>query len=189
MFVLGRPGHHDLERVLAEQCSAAVTYDEVGATRGALPGGYRHDRQEMDIGHGDEVFRRAADGLRRWASHRGAGLTVYPESPDLRAGVTLVLTLALPVVTAIAACRIVYVVDEPERFGFAYGTLPAHPERGEEAFVVRQSPDGAVTFTITAFSRPRHAFARLGGPLTRRIQVQTTRRYLDALRAFVVTAW
>jgi uncharacterized protein (UPF0548 family) len=29
-------------------------------------------------------------------------------------------------------CRVVYVLDEPERRGFAYGTLPGHPESGEE---------------------------------------------------------
>ena len=184
MFVLGRPEAHALERVLAIQRLAAVTYDEVGATRGGMPGGYRHDRHQMVVGQGDETFQRAGEALRRWAVHRGAGLTVCPEVPDLREGVTIVLALALPVVTMVASCRIVYVVDVPGAFGFAYGTLPAHPERGEEAFVVRQGPDGAVTFTITAFSRPRHPLARLGGPLTRRIQVQTTRRYLDALRAF-----
>ena len=27
-----------------------------------------------------------------------------------------------------APCRVVYVVDEPDRRGFAYGTLPGHPE-------------------------------------------------------------
>jgi uncharacterized protein (UPF0548 family) len=29
-------------------------------------------------------------------------------------------------------CRVVYVVDEPRRAGFAYGTLPGHPEIGGE---------------------------------------------------------
>jgi len=28
------------------------------------------------------------------------------------------------------AARIVYVIDEPRRFSFAYGTLPGHAERG-----------------------------------------------------------
>lgn len=83
-----------------------------------------------------------------------------------------------------SACRIVYVVDEPGAFGFAYGTLPAHPEQGEEAFVVRRDAGGAVTFAITAFSRPRHPLARIGGPVSRQVQVATTRRYLRALKAF-----
>jgi len=30
------------------------------------------------------------------------------------------------------ACRIVYVVDKVDKFGFAYGTLPDHAGSGEE---------------------------------------------------------
>ena len=39
-----------------------------------------------------------------------------------------------------APCRVVYVVDEPDRRGFAYGTLPGHAESGEELFLVRYDP-------------------------------------------------
>lgn len=95
----------------------------------------------------------------------------------------MVQALELPFISAVAACRIVYVIDEPGTFGFGYGTLPAHPEQGEEAFTVHRDQHGDVSFVITAFSRPRHPLARLGGPLTRRIQVATTERYLYALKA------
>jgi uncharacterized protein (UPF0548 family) len=75
----------------------------------------------------------------------------------------------------------VYVIDEPRRRGFAYGTLPGHPECGEEAFLLERHDDGRVTFTIIAFSRPAHALAKLAGPLVRRIQDAITGRYLRAL--------
>jgi uncharacterized protein (UPF0548 family) len=163
----------------------AVTYDEVGATRGAMPGGYRHDEHVVALGQGPAVFDRAVEGLRRWEAHRGAGMTLRPEAPDLREGATMVQALALPLVSVVAACRIVYVVDEPAQFGFAYGTLPIHPEQGEEAFIVRLNSDGTVTFVITVFSRRRHPLVRLGGPVSRRIQLATTHRYLDGLRGFV----
>jgi uncharacterized protein (UPF0548 family) len=149
-----------------------------------MPKGYRRDRHEMVLGAGAAVFERAVEGLRRWEAHRGAGLTLRPELPELREGVTVVQAIVLPLISAIAACRIAYVVDEPDVFGFAYGTLPVHPEEGEEAFIVHRDPEGAVTFVITAFSRPRHLLARLGGPATRQIQLHVTRRYLDALKAF-----
>ncbi len=61
------------------------------------------------------------------------------------------------------------------------GTLPGHPERGEEAFVVSRGPDAAVTFTVTAFSRPASALAMLAGPLGRAVQSRITGRYLEAL--------
>ncbi len=74
-----------------------------------------------------------------------------------------------------------YTVTEARRRGFAYGTLPGHPESGEEAFVVEQHDDGSVVFAITAFSRPATASARAAGPLGLLIQRYVTRRYLDAL--------
>lgn len=184
VFTLGRPSIDQLERLLTSQAVEAVTYGEVGATRGVMPDSYRHDRHEAMVGHGDDVFKRAVEGLRRWEAHRGAGLTLRPDIPELREGCTMVQALALPLISAVAACRIVYVVDEPDTFGFAYGTLPAHPERGEEAFIVHRDPQGDVTFVITAFSRPHHPLARLGRPVSRRIQLHTTGRYLQALKAF-----
>jgi uncharacterized protein (UPF0548 family) len=59
--------------------------------------------------------------------------------------------------------------------------LPAHPEQGEEAFSIARDGDRLV-FTVTAFSRPRHPAARLGGPATRAIQLRASRSYLHAMR-------
>ena len=57
------------------------------------------------------------------------------------------------------------------RFGFAYGTLPGHVEMGEELFLVEwDRVTDAVTYSILAFSRPRHPLARIGRPLVRRLQ-------------------
>jgi uncharacterized protein (UPF0548 family) len=80
-----------------------------------------------------------------------------------------------------APCRVVYVTDEPARRGFAYGTLPGHPETGEEAFLVSRTDDGTVTFTITGFSRPATPLARMTAPLGRAIQDRITTRYLRTL--------
>jgi uncharacterized protein (UPF0548 family) len=185
MFVWGRPITGDLERVLSEQASEGVTYDEVGATRGSLPEGYRHDRHVIDLGVDERSFRHAIDGLRGWEAHRRAGLMVHPAEPAVRQGQTVVLAFSLLGISAIAACRIVYVIDEPDQVGFAYGTLPAHPEQGEEAFMVQRDDQGTVRFVVTAFSRPRHPLARLGSPIARQIQLSVTRRYLNALVEFV----
>lgn len=58
-------------------------------------------------------------------------------------------------------CRVIYVIDEPERSGFAYGTLPGHPESGEELFLLQWHEDGQIAFTITAFSKGGSLPARL----------------------------
>ena len=99
-------------------------------------------------------------------------------------GGTVAVAAPLGPLTAVAVCRIVAVVQELDRYGFAYGTLPGHPEQGEEAFVVtRRGP--RVTFTVTAFWKPAELLVRVGGPVSRRVQHTATMRYLDALAAFV----
>jgi uncharacterized protein (UPF0548 family) len=72
----------------------------------------------------------------------------------------------------------VHTVDEANRCGFAYGTLPGHPESGEEAFIIEGSPTGVATFTIRAFSGPNSASARFAGPAGHWVQDRITDRYL-----------
>ncbi|MDP9026471.1 MAG: DUF1990 domain-containing protein [Actinomycetota bacterium] len=77
--------------------------------------------------------------------------------------------------------RVVYVIDEPDRKGFAYGTLPGHPERGEEAFVVERRADDSVWLVIRAFSRPSNVFFWVAYPALRMVQAIFTARYERAL--------
>ena len=85
-------------------------------------------------------------------------------------------------------CRVVYGTDEPARFGFAYGTLPGHPEKGEEAFHVVRDGAGRVTAEIVAFSRPDDLFTRVAAPVARQIQKVATRKYLEGIRNHVAGA-
>jgi uncharacterized protein (UPF0548 family) len=73
------------------------------------------------------------------------------------------------------------VVDEPNRQGFAHGTLPGHPESGEEAFVVERADDDTVSLSVIAFSTPASDLAKLAGPLGRLAQRRMTVRYLRSL--------
>ncbi|MES1212412.1 MAG: DUF1990 domain-containing protein [Leifsonia sp.] len=77
--------------------------------------------------------------------------------------------------------RVVYVIDEPDRKGFAYGTLPGHPERGEESFVVERRADESVWLTIRSFSRPSSGFFWATYPILRMMQAIFTERYKRAL--------
>ena len=79
-------------------------------------------------------------------------------------------------------CRVVYVVDEPTTAGFAYGTLPGHPERGEEAFLIQRDTSGDVDLTVTAFSRPATALLEIVAPASRLVRAAITERYVHALR-------
>ncbi len=91
----------------------------------------------------------------------------------------------LPIGWVEVVCRVVDVIDEPDRFGFTYGTLSVHPEQGEESFTVIRASDGNSEFRIVAASRPRHVLARALPPVARRLQRAATNRYLAAMWLFV----
>lgn len=97
-------------------------------------------------------------------------------------GLVVAMSAPLPLGFIDVTCRVVSVVDEPNRFGFGfgYGTLPIHPGQGEESFTVERDDDGEVTFRIVAVSRPRHPLTRLCPPVARRLQRAAIERYLDA---------
>jgi uncharacterized protein (UPF0548 family) len=137
------------------------------------------------LGNGSAAFQRAVAGLKAWEAHRLPGVRVFPDDQEIRTGATVVVTLGAPIVALAAPCRIVSVIDGQTRWGFAYGTLPGHPEEGEEAFVVSMSPDETVRFEIEAFSRPGDRLVRLSGPIGRGIQKGGTGGYLRALKHFV----
>ncbi|MBT2523706.1 DUF1990 family protein [Arthrobacter sp. ISL-28] len=67
----------------------------------------------------------------------------------------------------------------PQSAGFAYGTLPGHPERGEEAFEVEIDAQDRVFLKITAFSRHSNWFYTAGGIVARAAQRHITARYIE----------
>ena len=156
-----------------------LTYPEVGATAGPLPPGYHHVRRSRTIGHGPAVLDEAADSLLGWRMHGRAGIAV--EGDPAAPGVEIRQTLRFGPVRIVAPCRVIDLVDEPRRRGFAYGTLTGHPERGEERFLLELLDDGRVWFTITAFWRADRWYSRLGGPVAWLIQRRVTTRYLNGL--------
>jgi uncharacterized protein (UPF0548 family) len=163
---------------LSDLAALPLTYSEVGATRGPLPTGYHHVQKSAVIGRGRNRFVEAADAGMRWGMLRGAGLRVEATTDVAAVGSDVLVHLG-PVR---APCRVVYVVDEPDRRGFAYGTLPGHAESGEERFMVRYDPaTDEVYADVTAFSRHGTWWSRVGSPVTWTIQRIVTDRYLRAL--------
>lgn len=168
-----------LGAVLADMQALPLSYPEHGATAGPLPAGYAHLRRRTRIGGGHSGLDRAAGALFRWRMHSGAGLIVAAHGPA-EVGRTVVLGLGRPL-SLVLPCRVVWVVDEEHRRGFAYGTLPGHPECGEESFVVERQPSGEIWLEVTAFSKPGHALVRLAGPAGSAAQRMYLRRYARAL--------
>lgn len=181
-----RPSEATLARLLAGACASPdVTYEPVGATRVRLRRpGFTFVRRERLLATDPGAFDRACAALARWGAHRGAGARIHPEDAPLVTGTTLLVSVPVLVAHAVAPCRIVYTTAEGDRFGYAYGTLPGHPEAGEESFHVERR-GGDVYFVISAYFRLVHPLARLGRPVSLRVQEAMTNRYLAGLAAAV----
>lgn len=179
---LGRPDAAALDRLLATARGRELSYVHVGSTLvrdGAPPNTARRvHRRSRELGSGRETFDRAVAALRAWACHAGIGARVFPATAPLVEGESLLVILPVGRSSIVVPNRIVSVVDTPTRFGFAYGTIDGHQERGEESFVVTLGPDGRVTAEITVDAEPSTLAASVGAPLVTWFQHRAVDRYL-----------
>jgi uncharacterized protein (UPF0548 family) len=181
----GPPSDHRLASALASVAGRPLTYGGVGCSLGRAPAdGGLVDRSWSTVLLGpSDRFERAAEGLRRWQAHRGARLRVLADGPPAT-GQEVAVGIPLGPAHLVATCRVVAVIDHDLAFGFAYGTLPLHPERGEESFLVERAGHD-VRVTVRAVSAAAHPLARAAGPLAPRLQAVAARRYLAALQRWV----
>lgn len=180
---LRKPSPDTVRAFLATQAPLAFTYPGVGATATAPPAGYTVDHTRVKLGEGEEAFAAAKAALARWEQFRLGWAGAAPPGVPLEVGACVAVVARVLGVWWVNACRIVYTVDEPARFGFAYGTLPRHAESGEERFLIEfDRATDVVWYDILAFSRPRLALARLGYPLARRTQKRFARDSAAAMR-------
>jgi uncharacterized protein (UPF0548 family) len=179
---LRRPSEGWLRDLAERERDEPFSYVGVGDTRtGVAPIGYRRGHWSVDLGVGDEVFERAVAGLQQWLPQRGSGLAVGAPA-IVEPGAVVALAAPTPVGHVVATCRVVYVEAEADRYAWAYGSLPIHPERGEERFAVVRRDD-LTTFQIDVFFTLRDPLGRLAPPIARRLQARATQRYLDAMVA------
>lgn len=175
MFALTKPSAARIRRFLDTQRDLPLSYAHVGATNGALPAGYSIDHNRIQLGQGEQAFQRAVAAVRNWKMHDLGWLELcWPYAP-IEVGSTVAVLCSHFGFWSCHPAKIVYVIDEADehsrRFGFGYGTLPAHDEIGEERFLIEwQFKDDSVWYDILAFSRPASVMARIGYPLVRMLQ-------------------
>lgn len=189
-FSWSRPSPEQIAAALTAARQQQPAYDGVGSTAAtsltAVPKGYRQGRYQLHLGHGAAVFTRAVEALDSWQAQRGTGITVTPADAVPQAGQTIVQCIRMGPLWTLAPCRVVYRIEEPDRVGFGYGSLAAHPVRGEEAFLVERDAAGVVRVRILVFSKPNRWLVRLGGPIGRFIQWRTAKAYLAGIRRYVL---
>lgn len=144
--------------------------------------GYWRYSVSAPIGRGRETFDRAVAGTLGWQIHLRSGIAVAASSPRVSDEPPTVCRIRIPVwlLSFTAVARVVEVIEEADRGGFTYGTLPGHPVWGEESFVV-DIDDDVVSLTVVASSRPHAWYARICQPVTRALQLRMARRFLRAL--------
>lgn len=188
MFTLSEPSESDIARFILDQSDLPFTYEEVGTTQGSVPSGYTVDHNRVQLGRGAQVYERAVAALKQWRQFELGWVTVAPQGVKVETGATVAVKALACGMWSLNACRVVYVVDEAERFGFAYGTLPDHIERGEERFLIEWNRDDSVWYDILAFSRPRHLLVKLGAPVARMMQKRFARDSLRAMKTAISPA-
>jgi uncharacterized protein (UPF0548 family) len=169
--------------------TAALTGPAAGSTHPAdarwtpLPGWRGHERTVV-TGSGAAHWAAVSAAVLEWGVKTRSGFAVEPAGGGLRVAVDAEPWLVASVgpFTVREPVRVVAVVAEPDRCGFAYGTLPGHPVSGEEAFVVSRAPDGTVSLTLRSLTRPAPGRWRPVFPLLLVAQRLYRRRYLRAFR-------
>ena len=171
---------------IARERGLALTYTAHGATKQPEKvAGFDNDLLRVQIGTGDADFNYAAAAIRQWKMFPAGWTRILPENTPIENGSTVAMFARAFGLWWRNSCQIVYVLEETNRFGFAYGTLPGHIECGEELFLVEQDEEGKVWYTIKAFSHPRHILARLGYPLMRRFQERFRQDSAAAMRQYI----
>jgi uncharacterized protein (UPF0548 family) len=143
--------------------------------------GYRRSEVSALVGHGDAVWERVTKDVLRWRVKTASGFAVDSTGP-VSQGDRVIVTARVLMVTVVEPVQVLTVVEEPDRVGFAYRTLPGHPVSGEEAFVVDRQGD-EVRLTVRSLTRPAPQQPwRAIYPLLLVAQRIVRRRYLRSLR-------
>lgn len=163
----------DRARHLAAQ---PLAYAPTGMIDGPTPPGFtRLQRSRAST-------RRDLDALGRdllsWQVQARSGFDVRATDIPLRLGTDVEMRLGPGRLGLRIPCQVVEVVEESDRVGFTYGTLPGHPEEGEERFLLERDAQGQVVMTVSAISRPALAVARLVSPVVGLLQTAMADRYL-----------
>lgn len=185
MFLLSKPAEQQIRQFLSSQCDQPFSYPDACALELPVPRGYNADHNRIKLGEGQQVFTNAVEAIKRWEMFNIGWLQLcWPDTP-IEAGSTIAVLVHHVGLWSLNACRIVSVIDEDgdiRRYGFIYGTLPDHAERGQERFTVGwRRKDDSVWYDILAHSRTNQLIAKLGYPVTRLLQKRFARDSMKAM--------
>lgn len=168
-IAIQRPSKKEQLTFADAQQKLAFNYSEQGnAVKDDFPPGYDHDRNEREIGQGQSVFVACKKAIQSYEHFPSAWAFACPESDNPpHAGQNVSVIFFQLGLWWFNGSRVIDVLDEPNYYGFSYGTLSSHVEKGEELFYVRIDEKGKVFYGIKAYSWPSFWGARLFKPYAR----------------------
>lgn len=156
-----RPNQEAIAAFLKDQSGLLLSYNEQGfATETSFPSGYDHDRNEVFVGIGEEVFSKAKQQIQQY-NHFPEKWAFLAAEKEPEVGLNVAVFFYQLGLWWWNGSRIIAVIDRANFYGFSYGTLSNHIERGEELFYTRQDEKGNVFYGIQAYSQPRFWGVRL----------------------------
>lgn len=185
MFFLTKPTEDFVREFLAEQAKLPFSYSAVGHSRHSAPGGYTVDHNRILLGNGLDAFERAKRAVQQWKMFAIPWLEFYWPAVPIETGAMVAVLVRHLGLWSLNAARVVYLLEESgpvEKFGFAYGTLPGHAERGEERFTVEyHRSEQSVWYDLYAFSRPA-ALVNAAPSIARALQKKFARDSMLAMQ-------
>eukprot|EP01132_Coremiostelium_polycephalum_P008071 gene8071-9929_t len=146
---------------------------------------YDVDHLKVKLGTGKECFLKAVAALKSWKNFNLDWVEFCFNDVPISVGETVGILSKQFGFWVLSFCRILYVIDGLDeeggtiKYGFAYGTLKEHLEKGEERFVIgwqrdanSPNPDqsGDVYYEILSYSEPQHWMTQIGYPVARFFQ-------------------
>ena len=190
IFTFREPSQAAVDAFLLRAKDQSFSYSEIGSTQGTTPAGYTADHNRIILGSGSECFRRAVSAIRAWEMFNLGWVRLLPRNAPITVGTNVTVLIHHFGFWSRNTSRIVYTIEGERRFGFAYGTLQQHAERGEERFMVEWNEnDDSVVYDVLAFSRPGQWQTRIANPLARMLQKRFARDSMAAMRRAVPDAF
>ncbi len=127
MFSFRKPTESSIRRDMEIAAKLPGSYGiafetERGPEGTHVPKGFRRDHLRTEIGHGEKAFEAARAAFRQWKQFNLGWVRVAnPEVPIEPEEVVAVEAHTFGL-WSVNYSRILYVIDEPNRFGFGYGT-------------------------------------------------------------------
>jgi uncharacterized protein (UPF0548 family) len=112
MFLLRRPTARALDAFVDAAQRLSLTYAPIGLARDPSPRGFRVAEVGAVLGHGEQVFARAAEALSKWREFDLGWVAIYPPDAPVAPGSNVAVVARHFGCWSVNACRVVYLVGE-----------------------------------------------------------------------------